>query len=62
MTGRVKAVIDQAESPTAERAELLEELTGETTEDIAKALADEPVRRVDGVGPQKEPWPVGPSS
>lgn len=42
MTERVKALIEQAKTLTAEeRADLLNELSGESTEDIAKAWADE---------------------
>ncbi len=46
MTERVKALIEQAKSlSTEERAELLDELAGASSEDIAQAWADEAERR-----------------
>jgi hypothetical protein len=62
MTERVKALIELAKALTVEeRAELLDELSGESTEDIAKAWADEAVRRGDEAtasGDRGEPWEV----
>lgn len=59
MTERVEA-LEQAKALTAEeRAELLEELSGESTEDIAKAWADEAVGRGDEAtasGDRGERW------
>ncbi|MBX7116327.1 MAG: hypothetical protein K1X64_18520 [Myxococcaceae bacterium] len=58
----MKALIEQAKALTAEElAELLDELSGESAEDIATAWADEAVRRGDEAtasGDHGESWEV----
>lgn len=60
MTERVKKLVEQARSlTTEERAELIDELTGEIPDETAKAWADEAVRRGDDAiasGNHGEPW------